>query len=253
MVAMKTNAVIYGLALVGSLMSACQKDDSFISSAPATNENFAYSIQAINPTVELQQNAGIASSIVWNSGIVSPRFVKLTGLSSTSRIDYRSVSTSTVDLFAPISEAFGGYTLPLGSYNEVELKVLLDKHDGIPALELKGQYISDLSSTPVKLVVNDMLELKTEQRNITISDNSNTTLMTYLDLAGVTQRISDLLMKTAKPNAEGVIEISSTSNARLYSIIVNDLRTFKFRFKDEKNNKEPVEQVGQDYNEDRNY
>jgi len=113
--------------------------------------------------------------------------------------------------------------LPVGTYDAIELKIKLDKHAADPAMQLNGLVSNGGMSIPVIVQVDENLELKTEQRDITITNDETYIAVTTINLADVTEGITADMLLDARLT-DGTIIISPGSNKDLYRVIVNNLR-----------------------------
>ena len=74
----------------------------------------------------------------------------------------------------------------------------------------------------MSFVLNSMVDIKAEQSNVTISDNNSVTAVTTMNLALLSNGISQAMMNSATVSG-GTIVISASSNTNLYNIILNNL------------------------------
>ncbi len=87
---------------------------------------------------------------------------------------------------------------------------------------MNGQYTSGSVTTPVKFIVNSPLELKNEKNNVVVTGNNSYKALTTINLSLLTTGVSELMLNNAVLT-NGTIIISSTSNANIYNIILNNL------------------------------
>jgi hypothetical protein len=123
---------------------------------------------------------------------------------------------------ASVAASFGNFTIPAGTYDEIELKIDLDKKAADPAMELEGTFSNNVTTIPVKLEIDNYLELKTENQNVTISNNDSYVAVTTIDLSSITSGISETMLLNADLT-NGTIVISSHSNELLYHTILENL------------------------------
>ncbi len=118
----------------------------------------------------------------------------------------------------------GVITIPSGSYEEIKFEVEIQPNGNEAAFQLKGNFTNALGLvTPVTLNVNAMIEIDSKQLNLTIVDGNNLTALTTLNLSSLTTGITES-MYNAATRTNGAIEISSTSNADIYNIILDNLK-----------------------------
>jgi hypothetical protein len=121
--------------------------------------------------------------------------------------------------------SLGTLTLPAGSYKEVEFKIETALRTNEPALELSGTY----NGTPVILKVDNTFEFKAEKEGVDITENNGYTAVNNLNLALLTQGITDADLTNALPT-NGQMIISATSNAGLFAKLLNSLGTCESEF-----------------------
>jgi len=202
--------------------SCSKKDDAANPSTPSGKTQMRYKLVATNTSVPLKLTAN--GTIQWTSGTANPRLIKFEAKQGTSEIEYKSTNTAPVNLMNSLATAFGSFSLPAATYNEIELKIQLDKSGNTPALELSGQFTNTSGVVPVHFVVNDFVELKTEQKNVTVTGNASFTALTTFDLTAFSAGITESMIMDANLTG-GVLEISSTSNTNIYNTILNNLKS----------------------------
>ena len=196
--------------------NSCKKSTS-------NDQVLQYQLQTTNRSAVV--NAPLsAGSITWTSGNASATMIKLEAKNSSgTEVEYKSAITQQIDLFLPVAANLGNVVLPPGTYSEVEFKISMNQNGNTPALQLNGQYINGNGVvTPVRFVMNSLLEIKGEQSNVTITSSGNTSEITSLNLAALTSGISQIMLNNATVTG-GTIVISSSVNAALYNIIAGNL------------------------------
>jgi hypothetical protein len=235
---MKTVKSILFLFIIAALSIAtpsCTKD--------AANANLKVSVQANNATYSLPVSAGIAKSttsspsITWLSGtmFVSQVAFKAERSESSTATSKSNIECSwkgplNIDLFNT-SSILGDITLPLGYYDKIELEVKLNKSDaaGTPVVYLTGSY-TDASGTviPVIFTSNEDMNFKAKKDGITITAASGSrftaAIQIFMDqaLLGVT-----LAQLDNAPLTNGNLEISATSNALLFNIMMTNMKAYQ--------------------------
>ena len=204
---------------VASLLffNSCKK------AATTNSQALQYQLQTTNRIATV--NALTApGSITWNSGTASATLIKLEAKnSSNAEVEFKSTLTQQIDLFASVASTLGNVVIPPGTYSEVEFKIQMNQNGTTPALILNGQFTSGTGTiTPVVFQVNSLLEIKAEQTNVTITDNSGSTAVTSLNLAALTTGITQGMLNSATLTGGSII-ISATSNTNLFSIISGNL------------------------------
>ncbi|MGN6569496.1 MAG: hypothetical protein ACTHJ0_16170 [Flavipsychrobacter sp.] len=212
-----------GLAFM-MLFAACKKDSTTQTAYSSTGApQMSYQLKAVNTSSSVGMKRTDSGLISWTAGMAHPVMVKFEARKGGTQIDYRSAVDTTVDLMGSIVATFGGFSIPTGTYNEIELKIDLDKSGATPALELDGTY-TDTSgmSTPVTVQINDYVELQTEQHDVTIDSTETFTAVTTLDLSSISAGITQRMLARASLTG-GTIVISSSSNRMLYEMILANL------------------------------
>jgi hypothetical protein len=200
--------------------SSCKKSDS-----EEIASGMQIQLNVTNPLVIVGKVEG-PGTILWTSGSAYATQVKLEAKQNGSELEFKSTIARQVDLFAPVAITLGNITLPAGTYSEIEFKISLSPNGNAPAMELNGNYTNANSQViPVIFSLNSVFELKAEKNNVTISINSNFNALTTLDLAFVSNGITQAMLNSAALS-NGKIIISSSSNSNLYNIIINNLKEF---------------------------
>ena len=138
------------------------------------------------------------------------------------QVQFRSTNTQQIDLMAPLAASFGGFALPAGFYNKIELKIDLDRNSTTPAMQLNGQFTNGTLSIPLMLQVNRSVELQTDEDSVTITTDSSYIAVTTIDLSTVTSGITATMLLNAKLT-NGTIVISDESNQNLYGMVIDNL------------------------------
>lgn len=164
--------------------------------------------------------AGVqGGTINWTSGYASASEIKFEAEGSGVHVEFQSETPQKIDLFSPLS-SLGNVVIPTGVYNSAEFEIELLHTVKDAALELKGTY----NNTPVTFTISDNFEIDAEIPTITIKDGTNYTALTTVNLAILTNGISAATLDAATKDGSGTIVISATSNASIYSAMLNNLK-----------------------------
>lgn len=137
-------------------------------------------------------------------------------------MEYESRVARRIDLFAPVSQ-LGNISLPPGRYEEIEIEVDLAPSLTDTAFILRGSFTNNIGYTvPVVFYINELLEFKAEAEDISIGSAADITALTTLDLSQLTTGITESMLSSATLT-NGVLVISATSNAALYSVILSNI------------------------------
>jgi hypothetical protein len=170
-------------------------------------------------TVTINSN----SSLTWKAGFITIEQLSFEAKKESSEIEYKLKKSPTVDLFKQ-SQLLGSIDLPAATYNEVELKVLLQKQITGDLFALSGIYTDETGKqTPVDFHYNEDLTLNIEAENLTVNTSSDYTGLLKLELNKLLSGLSTSDLKSASKNANGIIVISSNSNVELYSKMKSSL------------------------------
>lgn len=215
---MKITKFLFALFVLFTFLTSCKK------AAVDNSMDLQFQLSTVNRSANI--NAPVAvSNIQWISGFAWANQVKLEAKTNSKEIEFKATNTQRIDLFSSVAAAIGNISIPAGTYDEVEFKILLNPNGSDPALELKGQFTNAAGVvTPVIFRVNSLLEIKAEQNNITITDNLSTTALTTLDLSVLTNGVTQSLLNNASVSS-GIIIISSSSNTSLYNIILANFQS----------------------------
>lgn len=228
---MKRKNLRTSLALAGVMLilSACSKDDAIGNGEvqyQVKPAGFTGTVASTGTNSGLIGIVGASNTLSFTSGSVNVSEIDFEAESKSVEIEYELKKFVTVDLFN-LSPILGSINLPEGTYDEVELKLVLKKstNNTIP-VTLKGNY-KDASglNTPVEFYFNEDYEIEVEAEDVVINSNSDYIGLVNLQLNKLLFNIgSNDLSGATRTN--GVIVISSTSNANLYNKFKANLNAF---------------------------
>lgn len=195
-----------------------------------------YQLITVNRSASVAQKSTAGMSINWTGGTANPVLVKFESKKDGVETEYKTTINTQVDLMALLAAGFGNYTIPNGTYSEIELKIELEKNGNNPALQLQGTITKDALTIPVKITVDEALELKTEQENITVTDSTIFTAITSINLSAITDGIKESDILGAKLT-NGTLLISADDNKDLYKDILDNLKKLSHHCEIEKKHK----------------
>ncbi len=188
----------------------------------------SYHLQTINRSATIANATGISNTstlraqsgtISWTSGFASATEIKFEAEGSDTHVKFQSETPQKIDLFSPLS-SLGNIAIPTGVYDTAQFEIDLLHTATDAALELNGMY----NNTPIIFRISDEFEIDAELPKITITDGSNYTASTALNLANLTVGISGATLDAATKDTSGTIVISATSNASIYDAMLNNLQ-----------------------------
>lgn len=205
--------------LIGLLLvSACKKDNNDPYPGQPTVK---YQMVATNKDYAVARTTATAN-LTWTTAIAYPGTVKFEAKQDNVHVEFKSTNNAPIDLMSSTAVTFGNFTIPPGTYDEIELKIYLDKTGSNPVLRLTGQVSSTTVTLPVVVEVTRSILLKTEQHDVTITSDADYTAVTTLDLYQITSGISADMLLNAQLSG-GVILISANENQALYNKLLANL------------------------------
>jgi hypothetical protein len=219
---MKWGFLFSAAVATGLVFSSCKKNNNNADNATPGQPQLAVQIKASNTNTAVGQKSTANANILWTSGYAYPRKIVFEAKQNDLSVEFTSTADQQIDLMASIAASFGNFTLPAGVYDEVELKIDLDKKDHDPAMVLEGTFTNNTTTYPIRVEIDDFLELKTESENVTISNDSTYTAVTTIDLSTITSGITENMLLNAQLT-NGTIVISPTSNMWMYHTILSNL------------------------------
>ena len=222
----KTSLFLFGM---GSILTACDKNDAVVGG----EVNYQVKPTGYSATVASSSSGsglvivvGSSNSLNFTSGSLNINQVDFEAENKTVEIEYELKGISNVDLFN-MSSILGSVKIPEGTYDEVELKLVLKKStDNTIPLTLKGTYKNEAGvSTPVEFYFNEDYEIEVEAEDVVINSDSD-----YLGLINI--QLNKLLLNVASNDlgsatkTNNVVIISSTSNVSLYNKFKANLNAF---------------------------
>jgi hypothetical protein len=209
---------LFSLGFLMMLLAGCKKES--IDTPTNVTGSFDYRMQAVNPTAVLSRVLG--GSITWTSAKAYATQVKFEAKRGSAEVEFKTNVAQPVDLLDAANNTLGRVSLDSGTYSEVEFKAFLTPGNGLPALELKGNYTNSGSTIPVTFRVEETLILKAEKHNVSI-DAANYQATAPVNLAQVLQNVPSGSFDNAV-RSNGVILITASVNSNLYGILLNNLR-----------------------------
>jgi hypothetical protein len=219
---MKTYQLLMTGAIAVLLFGSCKKSSS--DDASASSSTVQVQLKVANPLVVVNLIEG-PGSILWTSGSATATQVKLEAKQNASQLEFKSTGLQQIDLFASVLVSLGNIVIPAGNYTEVEFRISLNQNGSSSAMDLNGQYTNGTTGviTPVAFSLNGLFELKTEQSNVAVTGSGSITALTTLNLAFVSNGITQAMLNSATIT-NGKIIISASSNSNLYNLIINNLQ-----------------------------
>jgi len=195
------------------LLASCSKDDN--------GGQLSYQLKTKNPNATVSRTSG--GSVTWTSGSAYADKIEFEAeKDDDNEVEYESRVARRIDLFAPVSQ-LGNISLPPGRYEEIEIEVDLAPSVTDTAFILRGSFSNNIGYTvPVVFYINELLEFKAEAEDITIGSAADITALTTLDLSQLTTGITESMLSSATLT-NGILVISATSNAALYSVILSNI------------------------------
>jgi hypothetical protein len=213
---MKLIKILSAVIISTAALTSCNK-------MSGSTSGIEYLLKTINPSSAILRTDATAT-ILWTSGSATATEIKLEAKNNNKEVEFKSQNPGKVDLFASVAGSLGNVVLAAGNYSEVEFKIELNPNGIDPALQLNGNFTnSSGTSTPVVLTVNSLLEIKSEQNNVTVTDNASVTALTTLDLSQLTTGVTQSMLNSAAITG-GKIIISSSSNTNIFNIIINNFQ-----------------------------
>jgi hypothetical protein len=219
---MKKSLLLSAVA-VALIFGACKKssNNNTTYSTAADQAAMSYELVAANTNYAFDSVVPVAN-IVWDTALATPDVIIFQATDSNVQIQLKATNTEQINLMSSVAMDFGNFTLPSGKYTKTKLTIDLDKTGNQPDLELNGRVTNGSVTLPVEVMVDESVQLQTDEDSITITNDSSYIAATTLDLSSVTAGITANMLLNAKLT-NGVIIISSSSNQNLYMMILHSL------------------------------
>jgi len=213
-------SLLLSAVMVGLLFgSSCKKSSSNYSTS--NTPTMSYQLKVANTNYSMARTTATAD-IVWDSAFATPDVVVFQATQGNVQVQYKATNNQRIDLMSSVAIDFGSFTLPAGFYSQTVLKIDLDKIGNMPVLQLNGMFTDGTVTLPVEILVNESVQLQTEQDSVTITNDSSFVAVTTLDLPSVTSGVTSAMLLNATLTG-GVIVISSSSNHDLYKMVLDNL------------------------------
>lgn len=213
---MKQNTLLFSILMIGLFLVSCKKENK--------NGSIRYQMKTTNASSSFRRaatgtniSARLNGTLTWNAGFINATEIKFEAKTNSSEIEYKSSANQRLDLFSALS-TLGNITLSPGTYKEVEFKIEIAPSTNEPALQLSGTY----NGIPVILKVDNAFEFKAEKEGVDITESNGYTAINNLNLALLTQGITDADFTNAV-QTNGQIIISATSNTNLFAKLLDSL------------------------------
>lgn len=206
------------MLLCGALFMGCEKEDT----THNTTYGIQYQLATSNPSMVLGttpsegRTARMQAAVSWRSGSAVARRIRFQGMSD-DEIDIRTGVPTPIVMVGPATD-LGRIEVPAGDYEEVRFTIELSHTD---PFQLTGDY----NGTPLLLQITGPVDITLERDALTIDALTNYTATTTLNLSQLLSGITaGMLSEAALSNGE--IHISSTSNTRMYDLIVANMKSW---------------------------
>ena len=215
----RNRIVLLSFSVAASLvLFSCKKE----STATPNSGLFTYKVRTANASSAITQRT-MAGILEWTSGYASVTEIEFEAKKQGIEIEYKSEAKQKINIFSPLS-SLGIIAVPDGIYEDIEFEVEIQPNGSDAALELKGNFKNGNGvSTPIVLKVSAGIEIESKKENITITNAISHTAITTLNLALIAKGVTEGMFNNATRN-NGTIEISATSNAAIYNIMLNNLK-----------------------------
>ena len=217
------------LSILGLTFASCQKQDP---EQAQSGTPVAVRLKVSNTATifRMALDAGVnakteAINLQWTAARASANLLKFEAKKSGSEVEYKAKVQQTIDLFN-VNASLGTIAIGAATYDEVELKALLSPVGQEPALQMTGTLTSASGSTQVQFTANESIEVKGEKKNVTITGSTLQSADIPLNFSMVVKGMTSAEFENAA-RTNGVIVISASSNAALYSKMVSNLRSLK--------------------------
>ena len=200
------------------LFSSCQKD-------PQNDGELSYRFTTTGQVASLGANVGTSGAVVakgtngsieWTTGTLNVAKIEFEAVKDNvkSEIEYKNLFGLDVLKSGVLA---GSVTVPTGTYQQVEFKMMLEPSNTSAPLVLNGIY-TELSGTkiPVEVIFNEAAELKVQGQQIVVKGDKF--------VADVTVELNNLVKNCLTSdfgatvrNANNKIIISNTINVNVYN------------------------------------
>ena len=214
-------SLLLSAVMAGLLFASCKKNSSNGYNTSTNQPTMSYRLVASNTSYGVARTSATAN-IVWDSAFATPDVVIFQATQGNVQVQYKATNNQRIDLMSSIAFDFGSFTLPAGFYSQTVLKIDLDKIGNMPVLQLNGSVTDGTITLPVEVLVNESIQLQTEQDSVTITNDSSFVAVTTIDLSSITSGITATMLLNASLTG-GVIVISSSANHDLYKMILENL------------------------------
>ncbi|MCB0697138.1 MAG: hypothetical protein KDC07_07220 [Chitinophagaceae bacterium] len=236
---MRSLLLIAILSITTFTMSCTKKESTTISTTDDNPNNsngngddnpgkdqtkLSYQLTATNTSSSLAKVT--AGNIQWTFAVANPQQVKFEAKKGTTETEYKSSNSTPINLLTTTATSFGTFSIAAGTYTELELKILLNTNGNAPSLKLTGTFDNGNVSLPVEVIIEDLVELKTEQHNVDVTTSFDFTAITSISLSSLSTGITESAI-TGATMSSGTIMISKSYNKSLYDIILNNLANMK--------------------------
>ena len=219
---MKRKALLLFSVLLSSffLFSACTKEKN------SSDGEIIYKIEPVNMTASIGttvSESGITlnlptnSSFTWKAGYLTISELNLEANKDNRDIEFKLKKSSTIDLFK-LNQDVGTVHVPPGSYDEIEIELILNKQTTGNVLAISGDYKDESGKiTPLEFNFNEGMTFKLQVEDQMINASTDYTGLLTLQLNRFLANLTSLDLITASKNVNGIIVVSNTSNIELFS------------------------------------
>lgn len=213
--------VFLAFAIIAFFMFACGDDDA----EPATAQ-VGLTFNTVNTSTGGSGGRIMANSLIFTSGFITIREVQFEAETDSDSVEVNLEQITKIDFATGVSTPdISGLLIPAGTYNEVEVEIELQDDGDAPAMVLTGTFTGlDEVAHPVRFEFNSGETFEVEKEGaITFSGGEQIIAQVTFDPNMWFVAVSDEQLASASKDNQGVIVISSTSNANIFNIVADGL------------------------------
>jgi len=163
--------------------------------------------------------------ITWTSGYATISNITLEAIKDGQPVELKTNLSQRVDIFKVISN-IGNFDIPAGSYQNIKFKTSIASSSSHHAFELKGNYQSNGTTTPIVVRVTQPVTFEVEHAApVAFKAGEVFIALNKLDLVALTSGITEEMLNNAVRN-NGTIVITHYMNSSMYFMIGDILNQY---------------------------
>ena len=208
------------------LFAACKKEKDKKEEENPIKPGINYQLSFVGGSGSTGTVSEIKTGVItWTSGYATISNITLEAIKDGQPVELKTNLSQRVDIFKVISN-IGNFDIPAGSYQNIKFKTSIASSSSHHAFELKGNYQSNGTTTPIVVRVTQPVTFEVEHAApVAFKAGEVFIALNKLDLVALTSGITEEMLNNAVRN-NGTIVITHYMNSSMYFMIGDILNQY---------------------------